>query len=304
MSFAPPSSPPPPPVPPGWKAQWNDKHKSWFFVNLRTGVSQWEDPGNLQADAPPSYEQSGPRKSPIPEKKSGFPSNNPYGDSSSTSRAPDTSEDARLAAKLQAEEDARARGASSGVGRTRDASSTYFNNQGSQAESEQPIYGQSQVLSRGQQGGGQQRGLLGKIFGGNRNDYQNDYNNSGNYGPPGGGYPPQQGYGGPPPPVGYGGYPPPGNYGGYPPPGGYGGYPPPGGYGYGPPPPQQYYQEPQRQHSSMGGLGGAALGVGGGLLAGALITDAIDDHDQSEYNQGYDQGYDQGQDNSYDDGGF
>lgn len=33
--------------------------------------------------------------------------------------------------------------------------------------------------------------------------------------------------------------------------------------------------------------GGAALGLGGGLIGGMLIEDAIQDHDQEEYQQGY-----------------
>lgn len=37
----------------------------------------------------------------------------------------------------------------------------------------------------------------------------------------------------------------------------------------------------------MGAMGGAALGVGAGLLGGALITEAIDNHDQQIYDQGY-----------------
>jgi hypothetical protein len=57
----------------------------------------------------------------------------------------------------------------------------------------------------------------------------------------------------------------------------------------------------------MGGMGKVALGVGGGLLAGAVITDLVEDHDQNEYdagmNQGYDQGYDQGFDQGDMDGG-
>jgi hypothetical protein len=37
----------------------------------------------------------------------------------------------------------------------------------------------------------------------------------------------------------------------------------------------------------MGMAGAAALGLGGGLLGGALLADAIDDHD---YQEGYDDG--------------
>lgn len=32
MSFAPPPGPPPPPVPPGWKAQFDDRYKSWYVL--------------------------------------------------------------------------------------------------------------------------------------------------------------------------------------------------------------------------------------------------------------------------------
>lgn len=34
MSFAPPPGPPPPPVPPGWKAQFDDRYKSWYEFEI------------------------------------------------------------------------------------------------------------------------------------------------------------------------------------------------------------------------------------------------------------------------------
>jgi len=34
----------PPPLPPGWIAQWDGKSKKYYFVQLSTGVSQWETP--------------------------------------------------------------------------------------------------------------------------------------------------------------------------------------------------------------------------------------------------------------------
>jgi hypothetical protein len=37
----------------------------------------------------------------------------------------------------------------------------------------------------------------------------------------------------------------------------------------------------------MGGLGGASLGAVAGLVGGMLLEDAIDDHEQNEYDQGY-----------------
>ncbi|KAI3403999.2 RCF2 [Candida oxycetoniae] len=116
----------------------------------------------------------------------------------------------------------------------------------------------------------------------------------------GGGYPPQPGYGGyPPPQPGYGGYPPQTGYGGYPPPGGY--YPPQGYGGY--PPPQAVQQQPRR---SGLGAGSMAMGVGGGLLGGMLLGNAIngwEDHERMEgYQDGYQDGFDQGGD--FDGGDF
>jgi hypothetical protein len=179
-------------------------------------------------------------------------------------------EDAKLAARLQAEEDARAQQQTRG-----NAYQDYVNTP------LPPSSSQAQLPPREEK-----RGLFSKLLGGGKtNQQQPGYGQQGY----GGGYPPQQGY---PPQGGYGGYPPQG-YGGYPPPGGYGGYPPQGGYGgY---PPQEYapQQSPPAKHG-LGGLGtagGAALGLGGGLIGGMLLEDAIQDHDQNEYNQGYDQGY-------------
>ncbi|ESK93136.1 hypothetical protein Moror_8859 [Moniliophthora roreri MCA 2997] len=142
-----------------------------------------------------------------------------------------------------------------------------------------------------------------------------------------------QGYGYNNPQGGYGGY---GGYPGYqqqsPPPGPYGGYgsPPPQqgpGYGYGGPPPPQhqqsggkgllgglfggnkhgqqqyppqqvaYAQEPKK--SSGPGMG-TMLAVGGaGLLGGALIGDAIADHQADEEREAYMAGYEDGQDGDF-----
>lgn len=33
-----------PKVPDGWKAQFDDKYQTWFYVNLNSGKSQWEAP--------------------------------------------------------------------------------------------------------------------------------------------------------------------------------------------------------------------------------------------------------------------
>ena len=34
----------PPPLPPGWIAQWDSSSKKYYFVQLSTGVSQWDTP--------------------------------------------------------------------------------------------------------------------------------------------------------------------------------------------------------------------------------------------------------------------
>ncbi|KAK9478981.1 hypothetical protein V1514DRAFT_329589 [Lipomyces japonicus] len=55
---APPAGPPPPSVPEGWLAKYDLNYKTFYYVNLATGNSQWEKPsaGNGgAADAPPAY---------------------------------------------------------------------------------------------------------------------------------------------------------------------------------------------------------------------------------------------------------
>jgi len=263
--FVPPPGPPPPTLPAGYKAVWNDQYNAWFYVNIYTKKSQWDKPTQ------PVYpDGSTPPPGPPPGFAGGADTKNPYVNNTA---APDS--DAALAARLQAEENAR--------GSSRDAQSDYQNTPMPQTYPNQPPVDQQR--SKG--------GFLGKLFGGKSSASPQQY------GAPQQQYRPQQQYGG--------GYPTQGfqqqNYSGYPPQGGYGG-PPPGGYGggggYG-----GYAQPPQPAKSGgMGVLGGAALGVGGGLIGGMLIEDAIDDHDQNEQQEGYNQGYEQGEDNqqNYDDG--
>jgi len=271
--FAPPAGPPPPKVPEGWKAQWNAQYQEWFFVNIYTKKSQWDKPtapvypssdDGAPAGPPPGYSGGGANSNPTDYKT------NPY----DTSRAPGSTnnldEDAALAARLQAEEDARA---------ARGSGSTSRNAQQDYQNTPMPPQTPQQYQDLPPRDT-KPRGFLGKLLGkASGSSPQPQY---GGYGGNQYGRPPQQAYGyGGPPPQQYGGYPPQG-YG--PPPGGYG-----GGYGGG------YQQPPPRQSGGgMGAMGGAALGLGGGLIGGMLLEDAIQDHDQNEYQQGYDQGQDNG----------
>ena len=238
--------------PAGWKAVWNSQYNEWFYVNIRTKQSQWDKPteadyGGSDASplgAPPGYDHNssvntGPEKG----------SNNPFHQSPQHSGV--MSEDERLARELQAQEEQRAKTGSRG------ASDGYYG--------QTPSYGgQQSQSSSGQQSlppREEKKGFLSKlgskISGGSSPKYgggypaqsygQPAYGGGGGYGQPGyggGGYG-QPGYGAP----GYGYGPPPGAYGG-----GYGGYPP-----------------QRRQGGGLGAGGGAALGLGGGLLGGMLI---------------------------------
>ncbi|KHN98226.1 WW/Rsp5/WWP domain protein [Metarhizium album ARSEF 1941] len=308
--YAPPSGPPPPKapeVPAGWVARWNEQYKEWFYVNVYTKKSQWEKPTapvfpvgeNMPDDPPPGYEPgNGP--APTDTKK------NPYEDRSGQDQNAGSSstqdEDAKLAAKLQAEEHARAHG-----GPTPPAG---YASGGAADSSAQGHTGQSHTsfptaLPPRDDARGKDRGILGKLFGKGKSPQSGQANFAGGY-PQHSNYQsslPQQhvGYSQQGPPMGAygGGYGQPG-YGGYPPQPGYsaygGGYPQGGYY-------QQQQQPGRRPGGGMGGMGmglaGGALGLGAGVLGGALLADAIHDHDQAEYNQGYQDGMD----NDYGGGG-
>ena len=247
-------------------------------MNLRTGKSQWDPPTapaqseEHHSPPPPPYNHSGYADQAAVgnagDIKRPLSSNNPYGSKSSS---PSVGDDARLAAQLQAEENARA-GGKSPAGASRGAAAEFYNDspQG-QGQGYPPSSQGPPPAASVPQDQGKSRGFLGKFLGKNSSSQ-------------GGGYaarpPPQQ--------YGYQGYPPQGGYrGGYPPPQPGYGYPPQGGY-Y----PQQQYAPPKKSGMSNGAA--AALGVGGGLLGGALLADAFEDHDQNEYDQGYDNGYDDG----------
>jgi len=240
------------------------QYKEWFYVNIYTKKSQWDRPtepiyppegGDEAPDGPPPYDPD--KAKAVGPEKGGLRSNNPFNSGAGSSH-PDTASDEELARKLQAEEDSR--GDSSATDRG-EADSYYSSPTG---DSSQGGYAgkPTELPPRAQE---QKRGLFGKLLGKNKTSAQSPppqqqqyYNRP----------PPQQPYyqQGPPPGPGYGYGPPPAGYG--PPPAGY--YPPggPGYYGGG------YQQQPQRQ--GMGAGTAAALGVGGGLLGGLLIGDALE----------------------------
>ncbi|KAH8714152.1 hypothetical protein BGZ61DRAFT_530819 [Ilyonectria robusta] len=294
--FAPPSGPPPPKapvVPEGWTARWNDQYKEWFYVNIHTKQSQWDKPtapaypaGNGAPDGPPpGYVHSdSPAPSDVKINPYDDPVNRSGGGSSNTE-----DEDAKFAARLQAEEDARARAGPGGP----QVPPGY----GSSSPAQGSYPAELPPRDRGKSGGG----FLGKLLGkGKQMASSQGGSHGGGYGGGGyGGYPPQQqqqyyqqqqGYPGQGPPMGYGGQPQYGQpqYGQY----GQPQYGQPqygqqqyGGYG------QQQYGRPQKQGGGgMGMAGGAALGLGAGVLGGVLIADAMNDNEQEAYQEGYDDG--------------
>ncbi|TRX97342.1 hypothetical protein FHL15_001620 [Xylaria flabelliformis] len=295
-------APPAPEVPAGWIARWNTEYKEWFYVNTFTKKSQWEkptapaeDPYAAPAGPPPGYTPgSGPSNA--------SDSKNPFARDQGSSAGESKSyynedEDARLARRLQEEEDARARASGPSDPVNRGSGSSPFPDQ---------LPPRSSGGGVGGGGGDKARGLLGKFFGGSKNKQDSHGGYGGSYG---GGYPGQssghsQGYGynqGPPPQGYYGGGPPPGQYGGgygQPPQGyGYGGYPQQGPYGggggygnYG----GGYQQPPRKSGGGLGTAGGAALGLGAGVIGGALIADAVNDNEQESYADGYNDGQDGG----------
>lgn len=265
----PPPGPPPPKVPAGWKAVWNNEYKEWFYVNIYTKKSTWERPTEPvyprgDEDAPPgpppgySTGSGGVDRNPTDSKT------NPYDNYNAPGSSNTLESDAALAARLQAEEDARASSSS------RNAQQDYQN-------TPLPPQDQQDLPPREEKS----KGLFGKLFGGKTGGSSSrPYGNQPQYG--GGGYGGQPQYGQPqqqyyPQQQ----YPPPQQYPQQYPQQGYG-----GGYGGG------YAQQPPKKSGGIGTMGGAALGLGGGLIGGMLLEDAIDNHDQSEYNQGYDNGQD------------
>lgn len=299
--FAPPSQPPPPHLPPGWKAIWNDQYHQYFFVNIYTKQSTWEqpteaahDPSGSSSEAPPGYSSGGApahagqdvKSSYPPSSGAGLGTNNPY--SSNTAES-----DEAYARRLQEEENARNHpGAHAATTGDRGHGDSYYQQGGAGAGGSQ--------YPQGQQYGGQSSQQTGKS-GGFLSKLKDKIGSGGSSGRPmgapmmgygAGGYPPQhqQGYGGYPQ-QGYGGYPQQG-YGG-----GMGGFGRPMGGGYGGGYGGGGYGHPPRK-GGMGVGGAAALGVGGGLLGGMMLADAMDDDNDGggDYGGGDDGGGDDGGD--------
>ncbi|KAK0385869.1 hypothetical protein NLU13_7046 [Sarocladium strictum] len=316
--YAPPSGPPPPPapeVPAGWTARWNEQYKQWFYVNIYTKQSQWEKPTSpvyppnaeppAPSDPPPGYEPSNSAAASQAGdvKKNPYEERPPFNSAGTSSSDPD----AALAAKLQAEEESRARGG--GTPGYAGPGGPFPSGQSPYPAQAAP-YGQppGQQVNQGSfpqelpprdrgnsSGGGFLDKLKAKVAG-----------SSGSVG--GGGYPQQQQYGGQPQQGGY--YPPqqgygpgPGGPGGYP--GGYGGPQYNQGYGRGYGPPQGMYGQPQgaygggyppQQRKAGGGMGmagGAAMGLGAGVLGGMMLGSAMShDDEQDAYEEGFADGAD------------
>ncbi|EEH02935.1 predicted protein [Histoplasma capsulatum G186AR] len=344
MSFAPPAGPPPPRVPDGWVAQFDDKYKEWFYVNLKTGISQWERPP-VPDTLPPSYDQASPATTGDPAaasvttaageeaatgdvKKTSttttssstrleLGSNNPYNPARQRSRSPSApatrttadsqmiDEDAKLAAKLQAEEDERAhqrheQGQQKYAGSPQSQSQPPPQQQYQQQEQQQqqqeqqhqqqhphssppPLQQWQQPQETKRSSGG---GFFGKLLNKASAKVHHGSSNSGS----GSGFAPPHNYNQPYQQQPYQQYQPP-----YPGPHGYNGYPPGAAPGGGAPfygPQQPYAPGPlPKQRKGFGGIGpggAAALGLGGGLLGGALLADAIGDH--YDYQEGYEDG--------------
>lgn len=267
-----------------------------FYVNIYTKESTWEKPtvpvfpAEDTPNAPPPGYRPGDGPAHTDTKKNPYDDHTGGGNQAGGSSTVD--EDARLAQQLQAEEDARARGGLGGAQPPAGYGSAYGGHSPNpQGQSPYPSELPPRDTTRGKSSGG----FLGKLLS-KASSKQSGGSHGGGFG--GGGYGQQQQYyqqqqgynqG---PPMGYGqpqyGQP---QYGqpqyGQPqygqPQYGHG-----GGYG------QPQYGQPQRKQGGggMGMMGGAALGLGAGVLGGALIADHINDEQQESYQDGYQDGQD------------
>ena len=217
-----------------------------LLFKIYTKQSSWERP--TEPVYPPSGEDGGAPPGPPPgysggpagrlsSEKVGLHSSNPYGGNPGSNTS-----DERLARQLQEEENHRTT--------TRGQADNYYSGAGGAAGA-----GASYPAGAPQDTG--KRGLFSKLLGGGSSS-KHSYGGQPQYMPQQSFRPPQQQFF-PGQQPGYGG--------GYPPQQGY--Y---GGGGYGQP---QYAQ--QRQGGGGMGMGGAAaLGIGGGLLGGMMLGEAMD----------------------------
>lgn len=228
-------------------------------------------------DAPPGYT---PGSAPAPtDAKTNPYFDSPAPDGASSSKQEQEDADARLARELQQQEHSRR----SGMTPMQDPSPGPYAQGGPQ-----PPYQSHPPQGEGIRGKG--KGLLGKIMG----KVKPPGGGGGSYGHGqpgyGGGYPPQQGYmnhpgGYPPQPYGQPGYGSPG-YGGP-------GYGAPGPYGHHQPGymahPGAYGRAGKKPGMGNAGMmaGGAALGMGAGLVGGAMMADAIHDGQEDAYEEGF-----------------
>ena len=206
------------------------------------------------AGPPPGY-TSGSGASPTDKK-----STNPFDETTHTnasqlgsSSKSQEADDARLAAQLQAEEDAHGSGSRDAAG----ASQGYYSGNSSNSQAQQGPF-----AGLGDHGKGKAKGgFLNRIKEKLNNGGAGSHGSGGAYA----GYQQhQQPYFAPQHQQGY--------------------YPPQQGY-YGP---QQAYGRPARSGGGgMGMGGGMALGAGAGLLGGVLVADAINDGQQDAYQDGY-----------------
>lgn len=260
---------------------FTDQYKEWFFVNIYTKQSTWERPnepvyppsgsdGSAPPGPPPSY-AGGASSSSGPGGVSSFPAEKSSTTNPFTGPNAGTSEDEALARKLQAEEEERARA----QGGARGAASGYYAGGSDPGGYHAPGSSSLQPPVPGGRPGSvspapaapEKRGFFSKLTGKTSSAPQQQSRPYGQQGyPQQGGYPPQQGYGG--------GYPPQQQYAPY------------QQQGYAPQP-QYVQQQPARRTGGLGTMGGAALGLGGGLLGGMMLEHAIDGN---QYQQGYDQG--------------
>ncbi|KJF60546.1 long-chain acyl-CoA synthetase [Coccidioides immitis RS] len=331
MSFAPPSGPPPPRVPEGWKAEYHDGYKEWYYVDLSTGISQWNPPPTealaphpshpptSPSSPPPSYEASGPPSAvgavgSGPDQKIGphatqsaLGSNNPYksqiSDNSSTMLpgspvVPDTKGPVKSPdPKKMIDEDARLAAQLQEEENERARQQGYdcvleANNTEPNSRASNPSANYSTIAAASSTLPSQLQTRAKGGFFGKLLDKARQH-------APSSSRPQQPSY-----------YPTPAQqqpqYGYAPQQQPYGGYPPQGAGGYHAPPYSPYqnpYGQPGMQPgrmaggrggSGMGMAGAAALGLGGGLLGGALLANALDKDHGDGYQDGFADGGDFG----------